>query len=276
VVSASWFMAGRTTRSTRSWLAASPGIAPASPSISRGGKGALASHGRCMRGRHVERARWHFHELQLPFGGVLRSPCSGIAVGVRTARATSVLRGPLVGSWPRFVTVRPTRMCRWESKPYARRVRPVILGPDLVELICGGVAVLVSTRDCDLQPEIVRAWGPEVSADGSSLTVCVPAAPGSRTAATLESNGEVAALFVSSMDYRAIQVKGRAESLTAPTPEQLQLIEEHVLAFAGRVRELGVNEADIRRVVRPDPVAVRIALRSVYDQTPGRDAGRPL
>ena len=63
-------------------------------------------------------------------------------------------------------------------------------------------------------------------------------------------------MFVSSTDYRAFQVKGRAESLTAPTPEQLQLIEQHVLAFAARVRELGVNEADIRRVVRPDPVAV--------------------
>jgi Pyridoxamine 5'-phosphate oxidase len=162
------------------------------------------------------------------------------------------------------------------SRPRARRVLPVILGLDLVELICGGVAVLVSTRDSDLQPEIVRAWGPEVSADGSSLTVCVPAAPGSRTAANLESNGEVAALFVSSTDYRAIQVKGRAESLTAPTPEQLQLIEQHVLAFAARVRELGVNEADIRRVVRPDPVAVRIAVRTGYDQTPGRGAGRPL
>jgi hypothetical protein len=183
---------------------------------------------------------------------------------------------PVSGSWSRFVTVRQTRMCRWESTPPARKVLPVILGPDLVELICGGVAVLVSTRDGDLQPEIVRAWGPEVSADGSSLTVCVPAAPGSRTAANLESNGEVAALFVSSTDYRAIQVKGRAESVTTPTQEQLQLIEQHVLAFAGRTRELGVNEADIRRVVRPDPVAVTIAVGTVYDQTPGRGAGRPL
>jgi hypothetical protein len=152
----------------------------------------------------------------------------------------------------------------------------VILGPDLVELITGGVAVLVSTRARELQPEIVRAWGLEVSADGSSLTVCVPAAPGSRTAANLESNGEVAALFVSSKDYRAIQVKGQAESLTAPTPEQLQLVEQHVLAFAGRVRDLGVTESNVRRVVRPDPVAVRIAVRTVYDQTPGRDAGSLL
>lgn len=157
-----------------------------------------------------------------------------------------------------------------------RKLLPVILGPDLVDLICGGVAVLVSTRDSALQAEIVRAWGPEVSADGSCLTLCVPAAPGSRTAANLESNGELAALFVSATNYRAIQVKGRAESLTAPTPEQLQLIEQHVLAFAGRTRELGVDESDIRRLVRPDPVAVRIAVRTGYDQTPGRAAGMPL
>jgi len=84
----------------------------------------------------------------------------------------------------------PDPKCGWESTPPARKVLPVILGPELVELICGGVAVLVSTRDSDLQPEIVRAWGPEVSADGSSLTVCVPA-PGSRTAANIESNDKV-------------------------------------------------------------------------------------
>src|ERR1700722_15233824 len=90
----------------------------------------------------------------------------------------------------------------------ARKGLPVGLGPGLVDLSCGGVAVLVSTRDSDLQPEIVRAWGPEVSADGSSLTVCLPAAPGSRTAANLESNGEVAALFVSSTDYGATHGKG--------------------------------------------------------------------
>jgi hypothetical protein len=40
------------------------------------------------------------------------------------------------------------------------------LGADLVELICSGVAVLVATRSDDLRPEVVRGWGPAVSAAG--------------------------------------------------------------------------------------------------------------
>ena len=60
------------------------------------------------------------------------------------------------------------------------RLDPVpALDPDVVEFVHGGVAAGVATRDDDLRPEFARGWGPEVSPDGRSLTLCVSAQEGS-------------------------------------------------------------------------------------------------
>jgi hypothetical protein len=151
------------------------------------------------------------------------------------------------------------------------------LGRDLVAIMLSGVAVTVATRDDGLRPEVVRAWGPAVTADGSLLTLCVPAPPGSRTRSNLEANGETAVLFVSPVDYRALQVKGRAVSLSEPTPEQLGLVEEHVLAFAENAQHLGSELSQIRNFVQPvGHLAVTVSVREVYNQTPGRNAGKAL
>jgi len=140
-----------------------------------------------------------------------------------------------------------------------------------------GVAVIVATRDDGLRPEVVRAWGPAVTADGSLLTLCVPAPPDSATRSNLEANGETAVSFVSAVNYRSLQVKGRAVSWSEPTSEQLGLLEEHVLAFAGNVRHLGHELSQIRNFVQPlGHLAVTVSVREVYNQTPGPDAGMSL
>ena len=84
------------------------------------------------------------------------------------------------------------------------------LDPAVVEFIHGGVAVGVATRDDDLRPEFARGWGPEVSADGRSLRLCVAAPEGSRMRANLERNGAVAVGFSPPTIARAVQVKGVA------------------------------------------------------------------
>jgi len=143
-------------------------------------------------------------------------------------------------------------------------------------MMLSGVSVTVATRDAGLRPEVVRAWGPAVTADGSLLTLSVPAPPGSRTRSNLEANGEITVLCVA-VDYRALQVKGRVVNLSEPTPEQLWLVEEHVQAFAANAQHFGHDLSQIRNFVQPvGHVAVTVSVREVYNQTPGRDAGMAL
>src|SRR5215471_10843945 len=113
--------------------------------------------------------------------------------------------------------------------PRGCRFRPVeqsglvpVLDPAVIEFIHGGVAVGVATRDEELRPEFARGWGPGVSPDGRSVTLCVSAPEGSRMRANLEGNGAVAVGFCPPTVARAVQLKGVALVVGEPQPDDLE------------------------------------------------------
>jgi hypothetical protein len=152
-----------------------------------------------------------------------------------------------------------------------------VLDPAVVEFIHGGVAVGVATRDDDLKPEFARAWGPEVSADGRSVRLCVAASEGSRVRANLERNGAVAVGFSPPTIARAVQVKGVASRVGDPEVADLERVEQHVLLFVAEAERIGAPaELSRRMFVGTDLVAVEFSIDEVFDQTPGPTAGRRL
>ena len=152
-----------------------------------------------------------------------------------------------------------------------------VLDPAVVDFIHGGVAVGVATRDDDLRPEFARGWGPEVSADGRSVTLCVSAPEGSRMRANLERNGAVAVGFSPPTIARAVQVKGVATRVGEPEAADLERVERHVRSFVAEAARIGAPaELSQRMFVRNGLVAVQFSIDEVFDQTPGPTAGRRL
>jgi hypothetical protein len=152
-----------------------------------------------------------------------------------------------------------------------------VLDPAVVEFIQGGVAVGVATRDDDLRPEFARGWGPQVSADGRSLRLCVSASRGSRMRANLERNGAVAVGFSPPTIARAVQVKGVAASVAEPEAADLERVERHLRSFVEEAARVGAPaELSERMLVRTGLVAVQLSIDEVFDQTPGPTAGRRL
>jgi hypothetical protein len=152
-----------------------------------------------------------------------------------------------------------------------------VLDSAQVEFVCGGVATGVATRDRDLVPALTRAFGPQVSPEGSVLSLCVVAAAGSRSRSNLEANGAIAVVFSPPTVARGLQVKGSVRELREPAPDALIRAEEHLLAFVAECVALGIApEAPRRLFARDDFVWVRFAIDDVFDQTPGRGAGRRL
>jgi hypothetical protein len=147
----------------------------------------------------------------------------------------------------------------------------------VVEFIQGGVAVGVATRDDDLKPEFARGWGPEVSADGRSLRLCVTAPEGSQMRANLESNGAVAVGFSPPTIARAVQVKGVAPTTQEPDAADLERVERHVRSFVAEAERIGAPpELSQRMFVGAGLVAIQFSIDEVFDQTPGPTAGRRL
>ena len=152
-----------------------------------------------------------------------------------------------------------------------------MLDPEVVGFIHGGVAVGVATSDDDLKPEFARGWGPEVSADGRSLRLCLTAPEGSQMRANLELNGAVAVGFSPPTIARAVQVKGVVSATEELDAADLERVERHVGSFVAEAARIGAPEELSRRMfVRAGLIAVQFSIDEVFDQTPGPTAGRRL
>ena len=152
-----------------------------------------------------------------------------------------------------------------------------MLDPEVVDFIHGGVAVGVATRDDDLRPAVARGWGPEVSADGRRLRLCVAAPEGSPARANLHGNGAVAVGFSPPTIARAVQLKGVAASVAEPEADDLERVQRHVGRFAAEVARIGGPEhVALRMFVPVGLLALSLSIDEVFDQTPGPTAGRRL
>jgi Pyridoxamine 5'-phosphate oxidase len=152
-----------------------------------------------------------------------------------------------------------------------------VLTRELVDFIHSGVAVGVASRDGSLRPAFARAWGPHVSADRRSLTLCVSAAEGSPTRSNLMANGAVALGFCPPTIAKAVQLKGVAVVLGEPEPDDLKRVEQHVGAFEAECGRIGVPpEVANRMFVGSTLVLISASIDEGFDQTPGPKAGRRL
>jgi hypothetical protein len=158
----------------------------------------------------------------------------------------------------------------------ARVSGEVAVDADVAAFLREGVAVVVATRDAELRPEITRGWAPVLSADGRGLQLCLSAEPGSRTIANLEQNGDLAATFALPTTYRSVQIKGAVRELREPTPDELALVRAHLDAFVQDAEQVGLSRVAGERFGEPPFITVAIAIRALFDQTPGARAGSAL
>src|SRR5438067_9056542 len=126
-----------------------------------------------------------------------------------------------------------------------------------------------------MRPAFTRAWGPRVSEDRRSLTLCVLAPEGSAMRANLEGNGAVATGFCPPTIAKAVQLKGVAVVLGEPGPDDLGRVERHVGAFRAVCGRIGVPpEVADRMFVGSSLVLISVSIDEGFDQTPGPTAGR--
>jgi hypothetical protein len=159
--------------------------------------------------------------------------------------------------------------------------RPAPIDDELKTYLESGPSILVGTRDLGLVPEITRAWGPRVSEDRRSVSVCVPLATSAQTLDNLASNGRIAVTCALATDVKSVQLKGACIETMEPDATDLAAVEEHREAFAARNERIGVprNLVEVlwRRELETSPVLVKIRFvpEQTFDQTPGPDAGSP-
>jgi hypothetical protein len=148
--------------------------------------------------------------------------------------------------------------------------------PELLDFLESGVSLLVGTRDARLRPACTRAMGVRADRARPAVTLFVPEVAAPRMLANLDDNGRIAVTVSRPIDHRSIQLKGRCTGHRPAEPGERALQERYLAAYFEALRSVGLPLRLLRRFVWWPSVAVEFEVDSLYEQTPGPSAGRPL
>lgn len=150
------------------------------------------------------------------------------------------------------------------------------LGPEVIELMSRGVALVVGSASDGLLPEVCRGWGPRWVAQSGELQVLIPMPAGARTVSNLERAPALAFTFSMPTDYTCFQLKGRRVDVREPRAEDWRRARGHFDAFLAELPRVGLDPTTFASWF---PAAGRLLTARIevgFSQAPGARAGLPL
>ena len=150
------------------------------------------------------------------------------------------------------------------------------LSEELAEFIESGVSMLVSTRDAERRPHVLRAVGALIAKDRESLTVYLTKQIAERAIANLRDNGKIALTCARPYDHRSMQVKGTLIGMRDGAEADRVQQDRYLAGFVEHLYIAGLPRGVIRQLRIFPSVAVTFAAEDAFVQTPGPGAGRRL
>ncbi len=136
-----------------------------------------------------------------------------------------------------------------------------------------------ASRDDQLQPCLLRAFGLRIHSDHNTVTFYIPAKGSSRMIADWRNNGRVALIIVSAITHESYQLKGKFVSDHPNNDVDHQNQDEYVKDIQKQMIDGGFPSEYISGLnfwnCKPG-LAISFQVESVFDQTPGSEAGEPV
>lgn len=154
-----------------------------------------------------------------------------------------------------------------------------LIGAEQAAFICGGVGMSMATCRPGALPNIARATGCKVSSDRRVVTLILAATPGAAALDDVRRTATIAVVFTQPSTHRTLQLKGTDARIVPLEPDDHDLVERYVRAFAADVAAFGFSEAYMRALLAASPddlVAVEFTIAAAFVQTPGPRAGEAL
>jgi hypothetical protein len=152
----------------------------------------------------------------------------------------------------------------------------VSLPEEIVAFLEAGPSLLVGTVDGQGMPQVARAVGALVARDRQHFTLFLPECPAAPALANLAQVPHVAVTASEPISHRTVQIKGDVLALRAPDARERAWVETYPSRLADALAQIGLARAVTRQLHCWPARAVEIAVRAIFDQTPGPGAGRPL
>jgi hypothetical protein len=108
------------------------------------------------------------------------------------------------------------------------------------------------------------------------LQVYVPDVAAGRVLPDLEANGAAAVVFARPVDDRACQVKGIYAGSRPAGADERRFVEQQWEAFLDNLEQIGIPRVGASGWITWPSVVIRIRATTIFEQTPGPQAGALL
>jgi hypothetical protein len=151
------------------------------------------------------------------------------------------------------------------------------ISKDVVQLLQSGeVAIWLATTNRECVPQTTRSMGARVHGEGRMLSLFVPSEQAARVLANAAPGAKLAVTFVRITDYRAVQVKAEIRAVRPCGDDERHWPEQYREAFVVANIKVGMDRELIAQMTYWPNTVVEVAVRELYAQTPGPNAGAPL
>ncbi len=154
-----------------------------------------------------------------------------------------------------------------------------MLSCDNLAFIQKGISICVASRDVRLVPSLSRALACRLSDDGLQIRIILVVSQSQELVRDVERSGAIAVVFTEPSTHRTLQIKGVGARLESIVPADLASVEQCHVEFREEIGKLGFDTAFTARmfaVPEADLAVITFAPDSVFEQTPGPNAGAPL
>ena len=147
---------------------------------------------------------------------------------------------------------------------------------DLADFLESGLAIVVATRDGDLQADGTVGWAVRVNDDGSRLTLFMHEQAAAEMLRNLLRHPEIAIDIDQPTSHRACQVKGRYLSHGPVADADRPAVERQVEGFAHELEKIGIPRAMTGAWRVWPATALELEVTQLFEQTPGPGTGEPI
>jgi len=151
-----------------------------------------------------------------------------------------------------------------------------MLEASLAAFIHEGLAAHIGTRNARLEPNGARVTAVKVEDDRRHVVVYVPKAASRSILEDLRANRQAAVAIVRPTDDKACQLKGEFVDAWAATAAERPFVMQQWQGFLTQLDLVGLPPAAAENWQVWPCVALRIRVTTLFDQTPGPQAGAPL
>jgi hypothetical protein len=151
-----------------------------------------------------------------------------------------------------------------------------MIDPDLRAFLEGGLGIHIGTRNSRLEPNGARVAAVKTEPDGLHFIVYIAEVAAHRVLPDLQANGAAAVVFARPTDDRACQVKGIFVEARAAAPAERSFVDAQWGRFLANLEKIGIPPAAAGDWITWPAVAIRLRATTVFEQTPGPEAGAQL